>query len=59
MARVAGDAASFGRLGRVSRRRRGVSLKRDTYGGYCDVVDRAIAVAGEAFAPGEDNEARG
>ena len=59
VARVAGDAASFGKLGRVSRRRRGVSLKRDSYGGYCDVVDRAIAVTGEAFAPGEEKEARG
>ena len=53
-ARVAGDAALFGRLGRVARRWRGVVAARDTYGGYCDVVDRAIAVAGEAFVDGDE-----
>ena len=49
--RVARDAASFGRIGR---RRRGANAPRDAYGGYCDAVDRAIAVAGESFIAGED-----
>ena len=49
--RVARDAASFGRIGR---RRRVASAARDAYGGYCDAVDRAVAVAGESFVAGED-----
>ena len=27
---------------------------RDAYRGYCDAVDRAVAVAGESFVAGED-----
>ena len=30
------------------------SAARDAYGGYCDAVDRAVAVAGESFVAGED-----
>ena len=53
-ARIGGDAKAFGRLGRVSRRRRGVSVARDGYGGYCAAIDRAIAIAGEASVDGEE-----
>lgn len=55
--RVARDAASFGRIGR---RRRGASAyARDAYGGYCDAVDRAVAVAGESFVETGEREDTG
>ena len=55
-ARVARDASAFGELGRLSRRRRGVDTKRDTYAGYCEVVDRGISLASRALLREEERE---